>query len=321
MQNWTIEQYDPTMRDLWNRVNAESRNATFLTDRDYMDYHSHRFKDNSIIARKGNKAIVLLPANLTSDGVLHSHQGLTYGGWILPTRHFDCVDMMRLWNVFLEYCESNSIREIDYKPIPNIYAKMPSDEDIYALFRHGGTIRSCNISAAIKLGFNPGFNEMRRRQLKKAPPIETESVSSEDDYNKYHRILADCLSSRHNAIPVHSASEMFMLAKRFPDNISLWVAKLNGEIHAGCWLFRSRKTVHVQYIASTASGRENNLLTSLFAHLIKLAGNGYFGPEVEYFDFGTNNENGGLILNENLYRQKASMGASAVAYMRYSLKI
>ncbi len=309
------------MRDLWNRINTESRNATFLTDRGYMDYHSHKFKDNSLIARKGNKAIVLLPANLTADGVLHSHQGLTYGGWILPPRHFDCVDMMRLWDVFMEYCGSNSIREIDYKPLPNIYAKMPSDEDVYALFRHGGKISSCNISATIKLCSNPGFNEMRRRQLKKAPPIEIESVNSEEEYSEYHQILADCLASRHNAVPVHSASEMVMLANRFPDNIALWVVKLNGGIHAGCWLFSSLKTVHVQYIASTASGREYNLLTSLFSHLIELTGNGYFGREIEYFDFGTNNENEGLILNENLYRQKASMGASAVAYMRYSLKI
>lgn len=41
----TIEPYSPAQRDEWNRLVRDSRNATFLLDRDYMDYHSDRFPD------------------------------------------------------------------------------------------------------------------------------------------------------------------------------------------------------------------------------------------------------------------------------------
>lgn len=323
MNEWSIERYNPTTdRELWNRLNGAARNATFLTDRNYMDYHSDRFRDYSLIARKG-KVTALLPANITGDNILHSHQGLTYGGWILPRRHFDSVDMMSLWEAMLDFCKLHGIRGIDYKPLPHIYAVQPSQEDIYALFRFGGRLTECNISAAVKLTSTPGFNEMRRRQLKKSAgaQIEIAKADSEEEYREFHTVLTDCLSSRHDATPVHNVDEMLLLAGRFPQSTELWVAKSGGEIHAGIWLYLSEKVAHCQYIGTTAKGRETNMLTALIDRLIKHATEGQFGPAVEYFDFGTSNEDNGLILNENLYRQKASMGASGVACPRYMIEL
>lgn len=44
-----LESYTQNDKPLWNAFNAESKNGLFMFDRDYMDYHSDRFVDNSLM--------------------------------------------------------------------------------------------------------------------------------------------------------------------------------------------------------------------------------------------------------------------------------
>ena len=55
---------------------------TFFFYRDYMEYHSDRFHDFSLIIYndKGN-IMALLPASIDGDTVI-SHGGLTFGGFV-----------------------------------------------------------------------------------------------------------------------------------------------------------------------------------------------------------------------------------------------
>ena len=67
------------------------------------------------------------------DGVLSSHGGLTYGGFITGNdmkQHYmnDCFSALK------EYAEQNGIKEIIYKHIPQIYQKQYAEEDLYSLF-------------------------------------------------------------------------------------------------------------------------------------------------------------------------------------------
>ena len=79
----TVRRYTPADKPLWDGFVALSKNATFLHYRDYMDYHSDRFNDFSLMAFDGGRLLALLPANLSGD-TLYSHQGLTFGGWLMP---------------------------------------------------------------------------------------------------------------------------------------------------------------------------------------------------------------------------------------------
>ena len=47
-----------------------------------MDYHKDRFEDFSLLIYKGERLYALLPANINDD-VVYSHQGLTYGSFVL----------------------------------------------------------------------------------------------------------------------------------------------------------------------------------------------------------------------------------------------
>lgn len=323
MKEWTIERYERSCAGEWNSFVGSARNATFLFNRSYMDYHADRFEDCSMMARKGGKLMAVLPANITADGVLHSHQGLTYGGWILNRRHDDCVSVLEFWEAWLQTCRDLGITAVDYKPLPHIYATQPSDEDIYALFRSGAVLTECNASAAIRLANNPGLNDKRRRYLRLGQQIDTEIHELSDKHliQSFYEILCSCLVQRHGASPVHSLEEIELLMANYPDNIRLWGLFADGELQCGIMLYISERVVHSQYTATTAYAREQNLLTPLTAALIDKANQDVFGGNVEYFDFGTSNEEHGRVLNETLYRQKASFGASCVAYTRYLLNL
>jgi len=322
MTEWTIEPYTGNFKNEWNSFISSARNSTFLFNRQYMDYHSDRFDDCSMIARKRGKLMAILPANLSGD-TLHSHQGLTYGGWVLPRRHVDTVDCMVLWQTWLDECVKQGIKAIDYKPLPYIYCTMPSEEDYYLLSRFGGIQTECNISATIRLNDNPGFDDSKRQQMRKASRLgaNIRHISDPKGYAEFYEMLSACLSSRHDAKPVHSLDEITMLSERFPDNIQLWGIFNNGKMQAGVWLFISDKVVHSQYTASTEEGRKQYLLTLLYKELISMAESGKFGTRTEYFDFGTSNEDHGQILNEGLYRQKSALGGSGVAYRRFKIEL
>lgn len=324
-----IRKYTPEDRGMWDAFVERARNATFLFQRGYMDYHADRFTDHSLIASQGGKTLALLPADITDDGWLHSHRGLTYGGWILPPGQTNGETLLQIFEETLEYCRKENMSGLDYKPLPFIYASEPSQEDIYALFRMGAKMSECNLSSAIDLLVPPPFHTLQRRLAKRAdalaPKAECSPEKGEWDAYPFWNMLSECLAERHGAAPVHSAEELQMLRDRFPEQIRIWQAlsPVTGKPAAGVCLFLTREVVHCQYICSTQEGRELNLLPWLFDRLIHQE---YSDPQARgmsqrWFDFGTSNEDSGRVLNGGLLRQKFSFGATGVAYQRFRLEI
>lgn len=317
MADYEITRYTPSHIEEWDSFIDSSRNATFLLRRGYMDYHSDRFADHSMMVRKGGRLTALLPACETVDEagrIVTSHAGLTYGGWVLPPRHVDAADVLRFFRILTEALAAEGVTRLDYKPIPYIYHRMPSQDDLYALFRLGATLSERNISCAIDLSANPGFNTLQKRNLKRSMALPAEIVETKD-VAEFHSMLSGCLMDRHDTLPVHTAQELQMLRDRFPRNIRIFMAVSGGEPMAGVCVFDTGVTAHAQYICSTPRGRREGMLTRLFNSLTATFGH------CRYFDFGISNEEHGLLLNEGLYRQKSSLGGSGVAYDRYTLPI
>lgn len=312
---YRIIRYHDSKRREWDEFVGRSRNGTFLFMRAYMDYHADRFYDCSWMAYKDNRLMALLPANLTSGGTLHSHGGLTYGGWILPPAHLDGSGLL---DIFTEACavwRSVGIKALDYKTMPHIYCSRPSQEDEYALFRLGARLSECNLSATVDLRTPPVFNQQQRRHLAKARrlPVVTAGMT---DIDAFMEILSDCLRERHDTVPVHSASEMKRLSESFPDNIRLFATYLYGEPPAAVCVYDTGTVAHAQYIATTSEGRRLNLLTPLFHWLMTER-----YASRNFFDFGICNEDHGRYLNSGLLRQKYSYGAGGTVYNRYFLEL
>lgn len=312
---WKIVRYETGREREWNEFVSGSRNGTFLFDRGYMDYHAHRFCDASLMAYKDSRLMALLPANLTPEGIVHSHSGLTYGGWILPPRHLDGADMLEIFYAAIDCWKSESISALDYKTVPYIYSSQPSAEDEYALFRLGAKLTSCGLSSTIDLRNPSCFNQLQRRHLAKASRLPIEVVETRD-IDGFMAMLSECLRQRHDTQPVHSAEEMNLLASRFPENIKFYVVRLDGTMHAGVCVYDTGRVAHTQYIATTPEGRSLNLLTPLFHKLITDV---YAARD--YFDFGISTEDEGRVLNRGLLRQKTSYGAGTTVYKRFLLEL
>lgn len=312
----TIEQYNDSMSGLWDDAVRASRNGTFLHLRGYMDYHRDRFVDSSLVARDDERIVALLPACREGD-TLYSHRGLTYGGWLVPSRHFDVTTMLELWNKATDLLRGIGIANIVYKAVPHIYHNYPCEEDLYALFRAGAQLVESNISATIDLDEPLSFDRGNKRNVNLA--IKNGVVVGESTrWADYWQVLDSLLMEKYDRHPVHSLEEIDLLRSRFPENIRLFTATQGDEILAGVVMyFCGNEVAHSQYIASTERGRELKALTLLFDHLIKGAAQAGF----RYFDFGISTEDGGRYLNEGLVRQKCRLGGRGIVYNTYKLTI
>lgn len=309
-----IRRYRREDKELWNSFVSKARNATFLFDRNYMDYHADRFDDNSFMFYHKGKLKAVLPANVAGD-TLYSHQGLTYGGLLLDKKAtvedvLECFDSLNFW------LRENGISKVVYKTLPWIYQQYPSQEDLYALtWKCKAQLISRDISSSIVIDNKLKFAESRKSGIRKALSLNIE-VGESNDVDGFWHVLEDNLGNRYNAKPVHTASEMKLLMSRFPNNIRLYVAKMNGEIVGGTLIYVTPQVVHTQYISASVEGKKHGALDLLFDYIInKVYAN------CRYFDFGKSTEQGGAYLNEPLIFQKEGFGGRGVCYDWYQWEL
>ena len=309
-----IERYTKAKNGLWDSAVRESRNGTFLHMRGYMDYHSDRFNDFSLLAFDSkNRLIAVMPANAEGT-TLCSHRGLTYGGWLMTPRA-DTNAMLALWQEFTEFAKSAGFKSLLYKPVPHIFHKYPAEEDLYALWHSGGVLEAVQSSSVTDLASPLPFDNNSRRALKRA--ADAGIVCREcSDWATFWGILGIVLNERHNTSPVHSLAEICLLHERFPHNIKLFAAYRGTEMLAGTVLYITETTAHAQYIASSDAGRECGALACIFDNLYRL-----MATKVRWFDFGISNEDGGRVLNHGLTRQKSGFGARCITFNSYRLNL
>lgn len=309
-----IRRYRREDKELWNSFVSKARNATFLFDRNYMDYHADRFDDNSFMFYHKGKLKAVLPANVAGD-TLYSHQGLTYGGLLLDKKAtvedvLECFDSLNSW------LRENGISKVVYKALPWIYQQYPSEEDLYALtWKCKAQLISRNIASTIVIDNKLKFAESRKSGIRKALSLNIE-VGESNDVDGFWHVLEDNLGNRYNAKPVHTANEMKLLMSRFPNNIKLYVAKMNGEIVGGTLIYVTPQVVHTQYISASVEGKKHGALDLLFDYIIN---NVY--ANCRYFDFGKSTEQGGAYLNEPLIFQKEGFGGRGVCYDWYQWEL
>lgn len=304
-----IAAYGPDDFDAWNAFVAQSRNGTFLHDRRYMDYHSDRFEDASLVVREGDRIAALLPACRRED-LLLSHAGLTYGGWITDTR-MTIAGMLRCFELLRSWAAPEGLGRLRYKAIPWCYHRSPADEDLYALFVNHAELVRQDLSTVIDLSQPLGWSSRRSRALKKAQALGVE-VKKSGDFEDFHAAASDVLS-KHNATPTHSAAELHLLKSRFPDKIQLYAAMLSGEPVAYVLLLDCEQTIHTQYLISRPGGRSSGGLEAIIHHLQSKF------HDRRYLSFGISTEADGRTLNFGLAAQKEMFGGRAMACATYEL--
>jgi hypothetical protein len=215
--------------------------------------------------------------------------------------------------------ELNAFLRIDgfcrvvYKAVPWIYHRLPSEEDLFALFLHcGAQILGRDISSTI-IPTRPV--KWKHGRLYAAHKARSNGiiVTPSDNYAAFWLILSDNLMRKFGARPVHTLDEMMLLHSRFPDHIRLWTAhSAAGELLAGTVLYVNDGVVHSQYISASDEGKRLHAVDGLYDHIIHRA-----YACAAYIDLGTSNMPNSSDLHESLIFQKEGFGGRAVCYDTY----
>jgi hypothetical protein len=303
--------YQPADKGLWDGFVSKAKNGVFLFYRDYMEYHSDRFRDHSLLFFKGGKLVGLLPANL-DEQTLYSHGGLTFGG-VISGFDMSQLLMLEIFEKLCEHCKREGITQLVYKPIPYIYHSIPADEDLYALFRNNASLVARNVSSSIALPEKRPFDSSRKDNIRKAVKNAL-SVKESLDFQTFMNIAQETLSARHGVKPVHTAEEIKLLADRFPSNIKLFVSCKDDVVLAGVIMYESKNVAHMQYAANSKQGWNIGAQDIIEDYLISQR-----YKDKKCFDFGVSTEKSGQILNAGLIARKENFGAGAVMYDVYRL--
>ncbi|MGL5344137.1 MAG: GNAT family N-acetyltransferase [Plesiomonas sp.] len=308
-----IKKYSDSDRLIWNEFLLLAKNKHFFFFRDFMEYHSDRFNDHSLMFFDNDqKLIAILPAN-SVEGKLYSHQGLTFGGLIIKSSAKQ-KEVNNIFDAIPEYLKENGFSSLIYKKIPYIYQLFPCDEDLYSLFRCNANIIRRDVSSTIKMNNQIKYSKGRKWIVKKANSSGIIYQES-NDLLAFWSNLSSVLMSGHGAKPVHSYDEIVALKKIFPEQIKVFSATVNGAQVAGAVIFITDTVAHTQYLYNTVAGRDVGALDGLVDYLVKTV-----FIDKEYFDFGISNEKQGRYLNEGLIAQKEGFGARAVIHDFYEIK-
>ena len=264
----------------------------------------------SYLFLRDGKPYALLPANRRDD-TLYSHQGLTYGGFILGA-DATTVHVMEALTLLNDTLRSQGLRRVVYKALPWIYHSLPAEEPLYAIFRIPGCrLVERDISTAVMTTRQLRWKKDRRHAATVADRCGVR-VQRSRDYEAFWQVLTDNLMQRHGVQPVHSLQEILLLESRFPEQIQLYTATVGDRLLAGSVVYLTPQVAHTQYIASTPEGKRSGAVDAIVRHLLNEA-----AITQPFLDFGKSTETHSDQLNASLLYQKEGFGGRAVCYDTY----
>ena len=312
--SFKVRRYTDSERSLWNSFLPRCKNAHFMFHRDFMEYHSDRFNDFSlIITDEKDNVITLIPGN-ASDQVFYSHQGLTFGGFLMD-ENIHASELIDIFDEFKDFLKKSNFNKIIYKPIPVIYHQYPAQEDLYALFRNDAQLHRRDISSSILIEDRYKYSKGKKSGIKRAKREGVVCKEVEKPSLVWH-LVREVLAEHHEVKPVHNEIEIDYLKDKFPNNIKVYAAFHNDTIVSACVTFETTDVVHTQYLASNRIRRDMRALDMLIDFVICES-----AAYAKVFDFGISNEDNGKYLNSGLIHQKESFGARAIVYDLYSVDL
>ena len=289
---YSIEQYNISHYSSWNDFIAQSKNGTFLFHRDYMEYHSDRFEDFSLLVFEGKKLIAVFPANREGKD-LHSHKGLTYGGLIYGSK-MKLKEVIKIYRTLLQFLNDNQIDKLHIKPVPAIYHKFPAQEQEYVMFLMNARLTRRDGLSVISYNERLNMTNTRKQGVKRGKVNGLQIVEEPNLKVFWDEVLIPNLSNKHDAKPVHDVSEIIDLHDNFPQNIIQFNVYYENEVVAGSTVFVTDTVAHAQYISGVKGKNMLGSLDYLYEFIISNF------SDKKYFDFGPSTEQQGKKLNEGL---------------------
>jgi len=312
MEDYIVKTYTSYYRKAWNGFVSSAATCNFLYQRDFIEYHGDRFQDYSLLVFSGDKLEALLPAN-REENILHSHQGLSYGGLLLNSAvRFE--KLVRIFRAVLQFCEKEGITNVKYKQRPFIYLRIEGMAIEHLLFILMAEVyRMDSYLVCQQSSYCPNRN--RTRGIKKA--LKQGIYIEENKFECFWKhILVPNLKERFGVEPVHNLEEILYLKSKFPEQIRCVSAHVDGQMRAAAVLFEFEKVLHFQYSSGTDARNEDGSLDYLFDYVAKEF------AHMDYISFGSSsNGSQGRALNKGLFYWKESFGAENIPQVFYNVPV
>jgi hypothetical protein len=310
-----VVKYTAEKQTDWDTFVAQSAAPSLLFYRNYMDYHSDRFSDYSLLIYQKDELIALFPANYNLDTIF-SHNGLTYGGLILNPS----LKTQTITEVFIavfNYYKADNFKKILYKAVPNyLYRTNSNETETYLLYLLGAKLYDVELNTLVSLRDKPVFQVRRMRGVQKAVKHGFK-IKKTNNFEVFWQILTQNLQKKYGILPVHSLDEIMLLKKYFFQQIELFVVVApSGEIVAGTVLFLHPTTVHAQYIAASEEGKKYAALDLLFFKLFNR-----YKRVKKYFSLGVSSRRGEQAFNKGLLDWKEGWGNATAAHCKYEISL
>lgn len=304
MTKYSVKQYSKNDYTIWNDFIDQSKNATFLFHRDFMEYHHDRFEDFSLLIFEDHKLKAVLPANKTGNSV-YSHQGLTYGGLVFLHK-LKAEKVESILDEILIFLKENAIKSFYYKPIPSFYFPNGNNEMDFFLFNRGAICEQKEMNLAINLELPLRISKSKLKHFRRIENLDLDIVEEKDFGPFWESILIPKLREKFNTKPVHTKEEISLLKNKFPEKIRQYSVYQNGQIIAGITIFETKNVVKSQYGATSEKGIKVRALDFLFINLIHK----YKRKGKLFFDMGIVGEDNESGYNEGLLKQKEELGCT-----------
>ena len=313
MKEYTVKQFEPQYRSDWNAFVSQAKNASFLFQRDFMEYHQDRFHDFSLLVFDKKKIVGVLPANRVGTTV-YSHQGLTYGGLVL-SQNSKLYDVIYIFKALLDYLNKNEIESLQLKLIPSIYCDTFSDEINYLMYVCKAKLIMKHNLSVINLTQDLTISKSRKQCISRGKN-QSLWIKEEHDLTAFwNQLLIPNLEQKYQSKPVHSLEEMMNLMQKFPHEIRHFNVYSDQKLVCGTTVFISKNVVKPQYIAGSEENNELGSIDFLYHYLISEV-----AKDKRYFDLGPSHENSGLEIVKNINFWKESYGAHSLVQDFYEVE-
>ncbi|MBA9075497.1 GNAT family N-acetyltransferase [Rufibacter quisquiliarum] len=304
-----VIKYTSAYENEWDAFVQRAKNGHFMFQRRYMEYHSSRFQDESLLFFQKNRLVAVLPAHVQGE-TLYSHNGLTFGG-VLCDAAMTFLGMREVFSALKVYLKAQNIHALVYKAIPACYHQLPSNEDVAVLTQLGAEMTARDLVSVLDLSAPRKYSKGVKWAVQKAKKAALE-VRRSENLSAFMQIMQELLQTKYRVYPTHSVEELRQLARSFPENIVLYGVFQGQELLGGTVVFVTEQVVHAQYIGMGEEGKALGATPYLLDKIFSA-----FQGQKRYFSFGTSP--GPPYINEQLYYFKESMGARAMLQERYLL--
>lgn len=304
----------------WDQFILEkSMNGLFLQTRKFINYHAkNKFKDCSVIVRKGNEIVALVLACEIYDEnkkVFFAHKGTTFGGISIAKSIYSASAIEELMEGLISFIKSESFDKIYLKMVPIIYQKSNTELLDYFLYKCGFNqyselnyyidIHDMKSEEDILSNFTSNKRRDYRYSLKN--DLEFKQLNTRQEIEEYYEVLQSNLKKL-NLPSVHSLQDLYDLKfNRFDEKIEFYGVYYKDKIIAGSMIFCfNDDIIHTQYLSSNEEYLNLFPMDFLIFNLIKIA----VDKGKKTFSFGICTENQGRYLNLGLSRFKEGFGTS-----------